>query len=219
MKVFVPLFVIALVAALWWLSRPGAEAPRDPRPDPNGIAQLDRARPVQNDPTAVVQTADAPDEGQAHRITLGDGIEITTPPEWVRRPPRVAIIEHEFAVPAKDDGEGEGRSTVMQAGGSIEANIERWFGQFEQPDGAKTAERATVEEEKAGDVEYVLVDIPGTFLDAPGPFAPPVRREGHRMIVAIVPTGEGNYFVRFDGPAELVESYADDFRAMFERLR
>ena len=87
-----------------------------------------------------------------------------------------------------------------------------------QPDGSKTEERATVEKKKAGDVEYVLVDVEGTFLDARGSFAPAVERPGHRMLAAIVPTSEGNYFIRFDGPAELVESYADDFRTMFERL-
>ncbi len=38
-------------------------------------------------------------------------------------------------------------------GGSTEANIERWMGQFEQPDGSSTKDRAKKSETKAGDSE------------------------------------------------------------------
>src|SRR5574341_2055418 len=35
-------------------------------------------------------------------------------------------------------------------GGSVEANLDRWYGQFEQPDGSSTRERAKVSKSKSG---------------------------------------------------------------------
>ena len=41
-----------------------------------------------------------------------------------------------------------------------------------------------------------VVDVSGTFLDRPGPFAPPVERPGHRMLAAIIETPDANYFIK-----------------------
>src|SRR5450432_3402808 len=48
------------------------------------------------------------------------------------------MVEHEFAIPASKGDSADGRLTVMAAGGGIDANIDRWYGQFTQPDGAST---------------------------------------------------------------------------------
>src|ERR1041385_416666 len=64
-------------------------------------------------------------------IDLADGnITLTAPDGWVRKTPKVRFIDHEFAVPASKGETEEGRVTVMGAGGTIEANIDRWINQF-----------------------------------------------------------------------------------------
>src|SRR5687768_13449833 len=78
-------------------------------------------------------------------ISLGEGkLLLKAPEKWVRREPKVRIIEHEFAVEGKK-GQDVGRVTVMGAGGTIEANIERWITQFSQPDGSRSKDKAKVE--------------------------------------------------------------------------
>ena len=57
----------------------------------------------------------------------------------------------------------DGRLTIMGAGGSIEANIDRWYGQFKQPDGSSTKDKAKVSKSKVAGQTVHMVDISGTF--------------------------------------------------------
>ena len=129
------------------------------------------------------------------------------------------IIEHEFAIPAAKGDAADGRMTVMGAGGGIEANIERWYGQFTQPDGGSTRERAKVKKIKAGGQDVHLVDISGTFKDQRGPAAPAAERPKYRMLAAIIVTQSlGNYFVKLYGPERTVADQEKAFVTMIEGL-
>ena len=120
---------------------------------------------------------------------------------WKRVKPRVRIIDHEFSIPAVEGDSQAGRMTVMGAGGSIDANVARWMGQFTQPDGKNTAARTKLEKKTIAGQEVHFVDISGTFDDKRGPFAPGVKRSKYRMLSAIILTKKrGNYFVKCYGP-------------------
>jgi hypothetical protein len=146
---------------------------------------------------------------------------------WKRVQPKRQMIETEFAIPsegAADDGSPlqAGRMTVMGAGGSIQANIDRWYGQFSQPDGSATKDKATTKKLELAGCKVTLVDIPGTYKDSPGgPFAggAAVERPDYRMLAAIVETPDrGNYFLKFYGPAKTLAAHADGFRGMVEGM-
>ena len=69
--------------------------------------------------------------------------------------------------------------------------------------------------------DVTLVDIPGTYKDSPGgPFAggKTIDRPDYRMLAAIVEGPDGNYFLKFYGPAATVEQHADGFRTMIEGM-
>jgi hypothetical protein len=111
--------------------------------------------------------------------------------------------------------------TVMGAGGSVEANIERWCGQFSQPDGGSTKDKSSTKTLKVAGRDVTLVDIVGTYKDSPGgPFAggQAIDRPEYRMLAAIVEGPDGNYFLKFYGPAATVEKNADGFRKMIEGM-
>jgi hypothetical protein len=112
--------------------------------------------------------------------------------------------------------------TVMGAGGTVAANVERWLGQFSQPDGSPTKDKAVTKTLKLAGCTVTLVDIPGTYKDMPGgPFAggKSVDRPNYRMLAAIVETaGQGSYFLKFYGPAATVAKHADGFRTMIEGM-
>ena len=148
------------------------------------------------------------------KVSLGEGkIELTAPATWKKVAPRVRIIEYEFSVPAVE-GSTPGRVTIMGAGGSVEANVKRWMSQF-----SKTTKSNTTKEKIAGQ-EVHLVDVTGTFSDRRGPFAPAVKRDGYRMLAAIVVTEKlGKYFVKFYGPADTVGGAAKAFRGMIDSLK
>jgi hypothetical protein len=164
-----------------------------------------------------------PAVAEAARVfTIADGaFSLEAPAGWNRVQPKSGMVETEFSIPPVK-GDVPGRMTVMGAGGSIEANIERWYGQFTQPDGSATKDKATTKKLKVAGCDVTMVDIPGTFKDMPGgPFAggKAVERTDWRMLAAIVETpGRGNYFLKFTGPTETVAGQADGFRAMVEGL-
>ncbi|MCA9248219.1 MAG: hypothetical protein KDA42_13920 [Planctomycetales bacterium] len=154
-------------------------------------------------------------------IAVADGrFSLEAPADWKRVQPRVRIVEAEFAIPASEGDDNDGRLTVMGAGGSIEQNIDRWIGQFTQADGGSTKERTKTEKKSIAGCEVHLVDIAGTFSDRRGPFAPAVERPDYRMLAAIVETGKfGNYFVKFYGPVKTVSDNEKAFEEMIAHLK
>ena len=151
-----------------------------------------------------------------------EGFSLAAPEGWKRVQPKSSIVETEFSIPSEGEGLQPGRMTVMGAGGSVQANVDRWYGQFAQPDGSDTKSKATTKKVKLAGCDVTIVDITGTYKDAPaGPFAggKAVDRPDYRMLAAIVETPDrGNYFLKFYGPGKTVAKYADGFRAMVEGL-
>jgi hypothetical protein len=151
----------------------------------------------------------------------GGSLSLEAPEGFEQVEPKSRMIEAEFSVPS-EGGLPAGRMTVMGAGGTIEANIDRWCGQFIQPDGGETTAKLTKKSLEVAGCTVTLVDIPGTYLDQPGgPFAggPTVKRPGYRMLAAIVETpAEGNSFLKFYGPAATIERHAGGFQKMIEGM-
>lgn len=151
----------------------------------------------------------------------GGALSLEAPEGFERVRPKSMMVETEFAIPSEGDAPA-GRMTVMGAGGSVEANIDRWAGQFTQPDGGDTKEKVSTKKLEIAGNKVTIVDISGTFLDQPGgPFAggPTVKRPDYRMLAGIVVTPEaGNYFLKFYGPAATVEKHAAGFQKMLEGM-
>lgn len=163
--------------------------------------------------------AGAAERQAGQTIKLGPELKLTAPADWVSKRPKVAIIEYEFAVPAAEGDKEDGRVTVMQAGGSVEANVDRWYGQFVQPDGSASSKKGKLEKKKLAGREVQILDISGTYKDARGPFAPVVERPDYRMLAAVIPTDQGNYFIKFYGPKRTVGAQAAAFQKMLAGLK
>jgi hypothetical protein len=158
--------------------------------------------------------------GKASEIRAAEGqLTLTVPGEWVRKQPTVNMIEHEYAAPTAEAGQADGRLTMMLAGGSLDANIERWVGQFSAGKGGNkpVAKRESL---KAGEQKVEWVDIEGTYQDRRGPLAPAVARDNYRMLGAIVETkGGGLFFLKFYGPKATMDKHEAAFRSMVEGIR
>ena len=169
----------------------------------------------------LVSCAAAASADDAKPFAIAQGkFEMTPPAKWVSKTPRTRIVEVEFEAPAAAGDDMPGRVTIMGALGSIEENINRWIGQFSQPDGSATKEKAQIAKFTVGGNEVHWVDIGGTFNDSP-PFAGGgVERPDFRMLGAIIVTKTaGNYFVKMTGPESTVAENKDAFRKMLESLK
>jgi hypothetical protein len=156
-------------------------------------------------------------------FTIADeSLSLEAPAGWKRVQPKSNMVEAEFSIPAAEGDAAPGRMTVMGAGGSVQANIDRWYGQFTQPDGSATKDKASTKKLNVGGSAVTLVDVSGTYKDMPGgPFAggQAIDRPDYRMLAAIIEVPErGSTFLKFYGPAATVSANADGFRKMVEGI-
>jgi hypothetical protein len=159
-------------------------------------------------------------EVESHTITLGDKLTMTAPDSWIIKRPGSQMVSQEFAVPAAKGDPRDGRMTVSSAGGSVQANIDRWAGQFSQPDGSKTADKTKVRKKTLAGREVTLVDISGTYQESAGMMQPAVERPGYRMLAAIIPGSDGaSFFIKFYGPKKTVGEHEKEFQAMLDGLK
>jgi hypothetical protein len=143
----------------------------------------------------------------------GGDLQITAPEGWIAvQPTGMMRPDAEFALPKVEGDEDHGRLTVMRAGGSIEANLERWRGQFEE------LQDKPAEETDVSGTKVTLVDFSGTFNEQRGMTGTTVKRPGYRMLAAIVELPDGLLFVKAYGPANTMAKHADEFRDFVESL-
>jgi len=145
------------------------------------------------------------------------------PAEWiavqVSSPMRVA----QFVLP-KSAGDAEDAELAVfyfgGAGGSVEANLERWTGQMLQPDGRRSADVATTTTFMAGDLAVTTLDVPGIYAAEVRPGSGMrYHKPEFRLKAAVVETPAGPYFFRLTGPAETVGAWDESFVSLLESVR
>ena len=148
----------------------------------------------------------------------GGKIVVTKPASWKTMPPKSNIIEYEFRAPI--EGDEASRITIMSATGGIQANIDRWIGQF---DGLKKAD-AKVEKKEIEKTTAHIVELEGTYKESMGgPFAPgggTKKLENHAMLGAILELKDGStVFIKMTGPKKVVAAEREAFQAMITGLK
>lgn len=146
---------------------------------------------------------------------LGAG-KLIVPGNFKKAQAQSRIIEHEFAV---TQGEGDdapaARLTMMPAGGGVDANIDRWKGQF----GGPNKKAGEIEVAQSGKLKIHTVKVTGQYTETMGggPFSggKKVKREDYAMLGSILVDPNGRqYFVKLIGPASVVIANEKSFKKM-----
>jgi len=96
-------------------------------------------------------------------------------------------------------------------GGSIEANVERWKGQFRQPVDAKAGKRTI------HGMAVTTLDISGDYSGMGGPMAAEKSvKSGYRLLGAILEGPGGNIFLKFTGPTKTIAANQKKFEQLLE---
>ncbi|MBM4377200.1 MAG: hypothetical protein FJ095_19135 [Deltaproteobacteria bacterium] len=137
----------------------------------------------------------------------------TKPATWTDAKNASTMRVATYQVP-KADGDGEGAEmSVIVAGGSAAANIERWEGQF---GGAK----AKTSQKNPNDTAVTIVEIEGDYAGG-GPMMGGTgeKKPGFALLGAIVgqPSGQ-SYFFKLTGPKKTIEAARKDFDALVDSL-
>lgn len=174
----------------------------------SAAAKVAGAPPVSSGPAG----GEASEPAETKTITAGD-LKLQIPGSWKQGKPSNRLRLAQFEIPAAE-GDNEAGELVVSGpfGGSDDANIMRWIGQF-APDERKSA----VSNGKSKQGDYIVVELSGTYNKPDGP---PILRKtkptpGSRMLAAILKLKSGNYFLKLTGPDKTVAAAAAAFRASF----
>ena len=169
---------------------------------------------------AVAPPESVPDQGApVPQIEAGEaasvGVKWDVPARWTNRGATQMRLAT-YDVPAAG-GEG-GECAVFYfgpaQGGDIEANFDRWIGQFENH--GKIA-RAS---ETHGGMSVKRVEVDGTYLAPSGPMMESSgSKKGWMLKGAIVEGPNGNIFFKFTGPKAALDASAKEFDGMLASLR
>lgn len=146
------------------------------------------------------------------------GLSWTAPAGWKEQPAR-AMRAATYAVPKAAGDAEDGECAVFYfgagQGGAVQANIERWYGQFES-----SAKPPAPRAGKAGKYKVTYVEHSGTYRSG-GPMmaAPPVKKPGFRLLGAIVEGPQGSVFFKLTGPAKTVAASSAAFEKMISAIR
>jgi len=147
----------------------------------------------------------------------GAGIQWTSPAGWkaeAERPMRLATYT------LRPGGECAVYFFGAGQGGSVEANLDRWIGQFLQADGKASKAAAKIAKRTIHGWPVTTVDVSGAYTGMGGPMAKAGEpaMPGYRMLAAIVEGPQGSVFFKFTGPAKTVDANQVAFDKMLASL-
>jgi hypothetical protein len=146
----------------------------------------------------------------------GAGVQWTTPATWKSEAQRAMRLATYSIAPDTECGVyyfGSGQ------GGSVQANLDRWIGQFLQADGKPSKEAAKINKRSVHGLPVTTVDVSGAYTGMGGPTAPSGPAvAGYRMLGAVVEGPQGSIFFKFVGPAKAVAANQAPFDKMIASL-
>ena len=149
------------------------------------------------------------------------GITWTAPSSWQVRGPAPMRVATYAIPPAGGDSE-PGELAVFffgsGQGGDVQANLQRWYGQIEQPDGKPSAQVARTGERTVNGVKVTTVAVDGTYLAATRPMSQEkTKKPDYRLLGAIAEAPEGAVFFKLTAPKKTAE--AAGFEAFVGTIR
>ena len=169
-------------------------------------------------PTGPVNPTDVKPGGQVRAEAI-DGLSLSVPTEWVRKPASNPMRLAEFVLPGPG---GEATLVVSRfagGGGDATANVERWKTQFTRADGSDVGDAAKVTVVDKAPLKITTVDIEGTNIAPLKPGAPERYNEPNSRLLGAIVEGSGDpYFFKVAGAAQTLSVWEPGFRAAVETM-
>jgi hypothetical protein len=142
------------------------------------------------------------------------------PPSFKRVPPSNPMRKASYVVPRASGDAEDGELTVFYfgpgQGGSIDANVDRWVGQFGQvkPGDVKRADR-----EANGLRQHTVELESGTFSAGMGMGGGGKAKENFGLVGGIVESPSGAYFFKMTGPSKTVKQAKPEFYKLLDSVK
>ncbi|HEX8791295.1 MAG TPA: hypothetical protein VF765_10135 [Polyangiaceae bacterium] len=157
---------------------------------------------------------DTMEQQQPGAMATGDDVSLEwkAPARWQLVPNTSSMRIATYRVPHSAGDAADAELSITRAGGSADANAQRWIGQFAD-DGTRISKRTT---RKVGLLEVSVVEVQGTYAGGMGKDGAPLG--GWALLGAIVPAGDTPYFFKLTGPVKSVLAAHGEFDAFIGSL-
>ena len=182
---------------------------------PTGGLEPTPARSSQPTAPSPTNTDAAPTEGGA--VASFAGLTGPRPEAWIEEPPASSMRATQFKVPGEGEAGDAELAVFANIGGSNDANIARWVGQFTSSDG--TGVEPELSSLEANGMPVTVVWLQGTYSGMLPSGAPTEAAANTGFLAAIVETPFTVLHLRLLGPLETVEANRDDFMALISGLK
>ena len=153
------------------------------------------------------------------RSSLG-GISVIVPTGWLVETPSSSMRTAQYRLPSAT---GEGNLAVFRfgpgRGGGVEDNMERWLGQFQQPDGRDSRDVARFWTEEVDGISAHLVDVSGTFSVGAMSGGSGEPQANYAMLGAILEAPNGLFVFKLTGPEDSIGEWRDSFLSYILSIR
>ncbi len=186
-----------------------------------GMTSNSGALPPDHPPMGATGASGADSSGPMASVGSGNegggsvAVKWTAPARW-KTGPTSQMRAATYLIPAAaGDSEGAECAVFINIGGGVQANIDRWIGQFEKTDGSPIQKQETI-----NGLPVTTVDVSGTFKGG-GPMMgqSSAPKAGYRLLGAIVEGPEGELYFKLTGPAKTVTAAQGEFQAMLKSLK
>jgi len=169
--------------------------------------------PTKTDPKTLETTTDG-------RVVIGP-FAMAAPKDWKIKPVTSSMRAADFIL---SDKAGEDAELIVYyfgegGAGSVDANLDRWLGQFTQANGKLSKDVAKIEKTKFAGQEATVVSVTGHYAAAAMPGGEAVDKQDQSLLAAIVNSPSGPYYFKLVGAKKTVEANNAKFRAMLTSMK
>ena len=159
----------------------------------------------------------APQAAEVAEPSMGQTpLKWRAPARWQLVPSASSMRLATYRVPRAAGDGADAELSITQAGGSVEANVDRWIGQFDAADRSSAKRSAR----KVGTLDVTMVQVQGKYSGGmgAGPGVGDGPAGGWALMGAIVSTPGMPHFFKMTGPAKTVLAARAEFEGMIGTL-
>lgn len=185
-------------------------------------AEVEKEESASSPPVAADSGESPVQPKEGYRVAKGTDragsgtIHFRMPETWSEAKPATMMRVLQIQIPSVEGDEQPGEIAFFASiGGSAQDNLDRWIGQFVQPDGSDSKTKAKVEDLEGEHHQFKLLDLTGTMLASSMPGAVPTpERTGWRLLGSIIETPSGPWFLKGAGPEKTMAAAREPFIEM-----
>jgi len=170
-----------------------------------------------------LKLAPAHEAGNPAPTVSNEGLTFTPAPGWIEETVSSSNRQAQFKLP-RAGGDSEDAELIVYyfpgGGGTPQANVDRWIGQFSGPDGSAPRNTARITRKSIGGIPLTVVDVSGDYTNSMMPMGQPGgSKANYRMLGVIAEAANGPWFIKLTGPAKTVAQWAPSFDTFLNSIR